>query len=479
MMRSFLACGCLPAPRNHPRAPPSHVSGMMAMTRIIVIAALFGALSACAGDAERKRICRSIIPALNPAESVLVIERSAALLEGEGVRIDYGARQATGAAQRRFIECLFASPNQASQQRDTLIGVKTEAGTLGEVRLYLLQRFWLQQEGAAADPEPVERAAHAPEVPRNIAISLQHLLFALPPIAIYALLAAGYSLIYGLVGRINLAFGELAAIGGYATYLAFALMGSLANVAISLACALGLALAAALSYGTATGRLVLEPLVRRSGQQALIATMALAIVLQEYLRLTQGSRLVWLKPVFDAPYAVVRAGDFVVTITPIALTTAAVCLAAALALLGLMKLSRFGRAWRACADDPFAAALFGIDRNVVLLKTLALASALAGLAGYAMTVYYGSVGYAGGIVLGLKSLAAAIAGGIGSVPGALLGGVLLGSAEVLWSALFPIEFRDLAIFLLLVMLIMLRPSGLFGVSDRLPKQTQWGSRDSR
>jgi branched-subunit amino acid ABC-type transport system permease component len=387
------------------------------------------------------------------------------------VRIDYNARQATGPAQRRFVECRFASANQASRQRDALIGVTTEAGALGEVRLYLLQRFWVQREGAAADPQPVELAARAPEVPRNIAISLQHLLFALPPIAIYALLAAGYSLIYGLVGRINLAFGELAAIGGYAAYLAFALIGSLANVAISLSCALVLALAAALCYGTAAGRLVLEPLVRRSGQQALIGTMALAIVLQEYLRLTQGSRLVWLKPVFDAPYAVARAGDFVVTVTPIALTTAAACLVAALALLGVMKRSRFGRAWRACADDPLAAALFGIDRNMVLLKTIALASALAGLAGYAMTVYYGGVGYAGGIALGLKSLAAAIAGGIGSVPGALLGGVLLGGAEALWSALFPIEFRDLAIFVLLVMLVMLRPSGLFGVSEPLPKST--------
>ena len=87
-----------------------------------------------------------------------------------------------------------------------------------------------------------------------------------------------------------------------------------------------------------------------------------------------------------------------------------------------------------------------------------------------MTVYYGTVGYAGGIVLGLKALLAAVAGGIGSVPGAFLGGLLLGCAEALWSALFPIEFRDLAIFTLLVVLLVVRPSGLFGFAEPLPTQ---------
>src|SRR5262249_47002526 len=156
------------------------------------------------------------------------------------------------------------------------------------------------------------------------------------------------------------------------------------------------ALVSALAYGIASGKLVVAPLTRLSGQQALIGTMALAIVLQEYLRLTQGAKLLWVQPLFNAPFAVVRAGDFVVTLTPIALAAALVCLFAALALLALMQMSPFGRAWRACADDPLAAALFGVDRDRILLETMVLASALAGLAGYAMTVYYGTIGYAGG-----------------------------------------------------------------------------------
>ena len=238
--------------------------------------------------------------------------------------------------------------------------------------------------------------------------------------------------------------------------------------ALALPLALLLALTSALSYGVAASRLVFAPLMRLTGQQVLIGTIALALVLQEVLRLTQGARLLWVRPLLNAPYAIARSGDFVVTVTPMAMAAVLLCLAAALALLVLMTSSRFGRAWRACADDPVAAALFGIDRNSVLLETFALASLLAGLAGYVVTVYYGTFGYAGGIVLGLKALLAAVAGGIGSVPGAFLGGILLGFGESLWSALFPIEFRDLAVFCLLVALLVLRPGGLFGLNEPLP-----------
>ena len=193
-------------------------------------------------------------------------------------------------------------------------------------------------------------------------------------------------------------------------------------------------------------------------------------MLQEGLRLAQGSRLKWVQPMLNAPYAVARADDFVVTVTPVALVAAALCLG--------------GRAGAARADamEPVRPRVARLRRRSAgggavrrrsrprAARTFALASALAGLAGYVMTVYYGTVGYAGGIVLGLKALLAAVAGGIGSVPGAFLGGLLLGCAEALWSALFPIEFRDLAIFTVLVALLVVRPSGLFGFAEPLPRK---------
>jgi branched-chain amino acid transport system permease protein len=442
---------------------------MWVVPRLVTAAALVCALAGCAAvDAGRARICRSIVPALNASGAPLEIVRAAPLAKGDGVRVTYRVRAPAGTPKDRFVECRFAAGGHASPERERLVGVATEAGPLGEVRLHLLKRFWLDREGAAADPEPIVNAAEAPSVPRALAIGLQHFVAALPPIAIYGLLAAAYSLVYGLVGRINFAFGELAAVGGYAAFLAFALVGASPGVGAALALSLLLALTSALSYGVVCSRLVFAPLMRLTGQQVLIGTIALAIVLQEVLRLTQGAKHLWVRPFLNTPHAIARSRDFVVTVTPLAVASVLLCLTAALALLVLMRISRFGRAWRACADDPIAAALFGVDRRAVLLKTFALASLLAGLAGYVVTVYYGTFGYAGGIVLGLKALLAAVAGGIGSVPGALLGGILLGLAESLWSALFPIEFRDLAVFSLLVALLVLRPNGIFGLRELLP-----------
>src|SRR5262249_31578214 len=157
-----------------------------------------------------------------------------------------------------------------------------------------------------------------------------------------------------------------------------------------LALALTAALASALSYGVATGRLVFAPLMQRTGQQLLIGTISLAIVLQEFMRLAQGPRHLWLRPMLNTPSAVVRAGGFLVTVPPAAMTGAVLCLLAAVAVLSLMRASRFGRTWRACADDPVAAELFGVDRGRVLFQTFALASVLTGLAGYVATIYYGT-----------------------------------------------------------------------------------------
>jgi branched-chain amino acid transport system permease protein len=431
--------------------------------RYLAVAAMVCALAGCGGviDARQARTCRSIIPALNTGDADIEVMRAVALRSGDGLHIAYRVSVPAGPTRERFVECRFtAQPSTGDSQ--ALLSVLTDAGPMGELRLQLLRRFWLDAEGAKADTEPVGGARQAPAVPRGVAIGLQHLLLALPPMAIYALLGAAYSLVYGLVGRINLAFGELAAASGYAAYLGVAIVSPAAGVTTLLLAALALALTAGLSYGIATGRFVFAPMMRQSGQRVLIGTIALAIVLQEFLRLAQGARLKWVQPMLNAPYAVARAGDFVVTVTPVAMAAAVLCLLTAALVLGLMRRSRFGRAWRACADDPGAAELFGVDRRMVLLKTFALASVTAGLAGYVVTIYYGTLGYAGGVALGLKALLAAVAGGIGSVAGAFLGGLLLGGAEAAWSALFPIEHRELVIFSLLVVMLVLRPNGLFG-----------------
>jgi branched-subunit amino acid ABC-type transport system permease component len=139
-------------------------------------------------------------------------------------------------------------------------------------------------------------------------------------------------------------------------------------------------------------------------------------------------------------------------------------------LLIAMRRTRFGRNWRAVADDPKAAALFGVSSRIVYNQTLALSCGLAGLAGTIITLYYGGIGFAGGTGLGIKALVGAIAGGIGSVPGAMLGGLLIGAIEALWSATLPIGNRDIVIYGLLAVLLALKPGGLFGFAGLTPRR---------
>jgi len=131
--------------------------------------------------------------------------------------------------------------------------------------------------------------------------------------------------------------------------------------------------------------------------------------------------------------------------------------------LWAMARTAFGRAWRAIADDPLMARLVGIDAGRVAVLTFSLSAALAGLAGGMVALHYGHASYGAGTIVGLKALAAALLGGIGSLPGAAAGGVLIGLAEVFWSATMPVEWRDVVILAALVAFLVLRPEGLFGV----------------
>ena len=434
------------------------------------------ALAACASalDPDQARLCRLALPALADAQANITVVRQSLLPASgadsrPGVRIDYRTRIEGNAPHSDFAECRFGGAGEAAG-RLALLAMRTRTGEMPERQLMTLKRFWLDTPDAQIeDPAPVSGIDTAPALPFAWAYALQQAVNALPLIAIYGLLAAAYSLLYGLIGRVNMAFGEFAAVGGYAALNAAVLASGLVpGLWVALACTV--AIAAAALHGAAAARLIAPVLARAHGQQTLIATIGLSLFLQEYLRLSQGAEMRWAAPVLAQPVALARAEGFVVTVTPMALLAAGIAALAASFLLALLRYSRFGRSWRAYSDDPGTAALFGVNPAAILGQTFALACAIAGLAGAIITLYYGGLGYGGSTTLGLKALVAAILGGIGSVPGAFVGGVAVGLAEAMWSAVFPTFYRDVMIFSVLAALLLWRPGGLFGFGDLLPRR---------
>jgi branched-chain amino acid transport system permease protein len=428
--------------------------------RLIVLALLSTAVALVAAwpaDDGAPRFCRGLLPALHDSGTRIDVRDVAArrTLHGALVTIVYAS---DGTPTRRAVTCIFREDNR----RLELTNLATEDGPLGDVRLHLLKRYWIDSgRMAAADPVPVQRFAFAPEVSRGVAVLVQQLVAALPGVAIYTLLAAAYALIYGLVGRINLAFGELAVLAGYGAFLGHSLAPSSAAWPVALV----FAVFTAAVHGGMLGWRIFALLLDRPGQQALIATAGMALVWSEAVRLLQGAGNRWIEPVSHSPVGLATAGEFVVTLAPVAVLAAAASLITLTLVLRFLSASRFGRRWRAVADDPTTAALLAIDPRRVILETMLLAGVIAGLAGLITTLVYGGVGLGGGLAIGLKALIAAVIGGIGSVGGAVAGAMLVGVAEALWAAAFAIEYRDAALFAALALLLIQRPEGLFGVAS--------------
>lgn len=451
------------------------------MSRVLTLA-MFLLLSACSFlDTEQVRVCRLVLPALHPDGTIIgeMQARAASAADAStrsprlAVRIGYTAQEGNERAAPHWATCAFEG-SALTRGRLTLVGVDTDRGTLGEARLLYLNRFWLADFAVAAFEQQSRLPPRVPQVPLALAYAVQQLVNALALCAIYALLATAYALIYGLIGRLNLAFGEIAVLGAYGVIAA--ITGAVAIGveepigALALSVCIGALLAGLWSWFI--GSAIVAPLHARFrlGQPILVATIAAAIAIQEFLRLTQGAQERWLPPLFNEPLALLRADAFVVTVTPMQLGITALALGTAAGVLLLLAKSRFGRAWRAFADDPGAAALFGVAHDRLIAATFALAGALAGLAGWIVAIYYGTVSAGMGTMLGLKALVAAVIGGIGSLPGAFLGGILVGVVEAFWSAYFDIAYRDVVVFSLLIVMFVLRPGGLFGFATRIPRQ---------
>jgi branched-chain amino acid transport system permease protein len=283
----------------------------------------------------------------------------------------------------------------------------------------------------------------------------------------YCLLAVAYALLHGITGRIILSFGEVATVGAFAASLSMvAMMANDVPILASLAIVLVLGGGAAISLGHYVQQTVFTPLVSASGQAIMIASIGVSIAIQEVMRIESKARDLWLPPMLQEPVLATSGGSYPVTMTGMRLTIIGVAVVSLAGLWAVMRFSRAGRLWRACAQNRLLTELSGISTIRIMSWSAAAAAMFAAASGWIVAVGYGGVSFYMGIILGLKALFASIIGGFGTIEGAVLGGLVLAVLETAWSSFFPIIYRDAVVFLVIVAILVLKPGGLLGVPIR-------------
>ncbi|MET4693059.1 high-affinity branched-chain amino acid ABC transporter permease LivH [Endozoicomonas lisbonensis] len=293
---------------------------------------------------------------------------------------------------------------------------------------------------------------------------IQQLLNGLTVGSTYALIAIGYTMVYGIIGMINFAHGEIYMIGSYIAFIvlaALAMMG-IDSVVLMLAGAFIISIIITSTYGFAVERVAYRPLRNSNRLIALISAIGMSIFLQNYVRLAQGSRDIAMPGLINGGWVFGPEDGFNATLSYMQVIIFMVTFISMTALTLFISRSRMGRACRACAEDLGMTGLLGINTNQIISLTFVIGAALAAVAGVLLGLYYGVVNPYIGFMAGLKAFTAAVLGGIGSIPGAVLGGLILGVTEAMTAGYFSTEYKDAVAFSLLVLILLFRPTGILG-----------------
>jgi branched-chain amino acid transport system permease protein len=215
-------------------------------------------------------------------------------------------------------------------------------------------------------------------------------------------------------------------------------------------------------YGWTVERLAYRPLRHSFRLAPLISAIGMSIVLQNYVQIVQGARVKPLPPLVTGGYTLIERDGFAVQLSNIQIIVIMTTLVLMLAFARIVSRTRLGRDMRACEQDLPMASLLGVDVDKTISLTFVMGAALASVAGIMYLLYYGVIDFYIGFVAGVKAFTAAVLGGIGSLPGAMLGGLLIGLIEVLWSAYFSVEYKDVAAFAILILVLIFLPTGILG-----------------
>ncbi len=289
--------------------------------------------------------------------------------------------------------------------------------------------------------------------------------------SIYGLIAIGYTMVYGIIGMINFAHGDIFMIGAFVSLIAILILGITAGTGFflllfALLLVILIAMLFAAAYNWTVERVAYRPLRGSFRLAPLISAIGMSIVLQEYVRINQDARPKPLRPIvnggFEVAELVTERGSFVVSLSYIQIIIVATTVLLMSIFTLIITRTSLGRAQRACEQDSKMAALIGVDVNRTISITFIMGAALAAVAGCMFLLYYGVIDFYIGFLAGIKAFTAAVLGGIGSLPGAMLGGLVIGLIEVFWSAYFSVEYKDVAAFSMLALVLIFLPQGLLG-----------------
>jgi branched-chain amino acid transport system permease protein len=281
--------------------------------------------------------------------------------------------------------------------------------------------------------------------------------------SIYALIALGYTMVYGIIGLINFAHGEIYMIGAFTAYIIASVLGILGFPVLAIAVLAALAAVIwSSAYGYTVEKLAYKPLRHAPRLSPLISAIGMSIFLQNYVLLAQTSDFLAfpeLIPEFDfmEPIAhIVGTTDMMIIVT------AAIVM---IILTLFIRFSRLGKAMRATSQDRTMAMLVGINVDRIISVTFIIGSSLAAIGGVLIASHIGQINFFIGFIAGIKAFTAAVLGGIGSIPGAVLGGLVLGLTESFATGYVSSDYEDVFAFSLLVLILIFKPSGLLGKAE--------------
>jgi len=280
--------------------------------------------------------------------------------------------------------------------------------------------------------------------------------------AVYALIALGYTMVYGILQLINFAHGEVYMLGAYLGIIILGALTYLGLTAYSLPLSLLIAVfgsaAFCAAYGAAIERIAYRPLRNATKLAPLISAVGMSIILQNVVMLSQGKEYKNLPPMLPSKGITI----FGANISPVQIFILSASILLMIVLHLFVAKTRLGKAMRATSQDRVMAGLVGININQVISITFMIGSALAAVAGVMVTLYYGVAHFFMGYLAGIKAFTAAVLGGIGSIPGAMLGGFVLGLIENFCASYVSSVYKDAFAFAVLIITLIIRPAGLLG-----------------